>query len=178
MFNRKQAIDDGLLYSTLQTLYLPSSHLFPFQCTQGYGSNFLQNGLANAKQYINSVEIHPCNWMGCTVLVHSGPNKKGFIGSLPVRGRNYPNEQSVVVIWSHILITFDQVCCFFTVNCENSFFFPNFMAQCLFFLANNFVMQPTKVATIYSWRKRYSQNLAIYTRYEFFFVFKGILLYS
>jgi hypothetical protein len=116
--------------------------------------------------------------MGCTVLVHSGPNKKGFIGSLPVRGRNYPNEQSVVVIWSHILITFDQVCCFFTVNCENSFFFPNFMAQCLFFLANNFVMQPTKVATIYSWRKRYSQNLAIYTRYEFFFVFKGILLYS
>jgi hypothetical protein len=59
-------------------------------------------------------------------------------------------------------------------------FFPNFMHGPVFVLFGQQFCDATttKVATIYSWRKRYSQKLAIYTRYEFFFVFKRILLYS
>lgn len=53
-------------------------------------------------------------------------------------------------------------------------FFSKLHGQCLFFLAN-FCDATTKVATI--WRKRYSQNLAIYTRYEFSLFPKGSYYY-
>jgi hypothetical protein len=56
----------------------------------------------------------------------------------------------------------------------NSIFFQTSWASFLFFLAN-FCDATTKVATI--WRKRYSQNLAIYTRYEFSLFPKGSYYY-
>lgn len=90
--------------------------------------------------------------------------------ALPVRGRNYPNKQSVVrhlVIWSHILIKCWPSCVSYCELWINSFF-PNFMASVCFFLAkflwcnnNQSGNHPQKksIAKIWLYNNRYEFSL-------------------